>query len=169
MIQEIGKYRYRNTYRPDVRPSEDDRILFYRGREILVSCSDNGISFLTFGEVRKVCPYREQDATYLFSIDQTSYFLFREFEETVVPGMAAGRSEPDSHQVCDGGMPELFPGFTWEKIERLRICGPREAAFAGVTGMQLYSWYRSRRFCPACGRKMIHSQKERMMHCEDCV
>ncbi len=50
----------------------------------------------------------------------------------------------------------------------LRTVGPREAAFAGVTGLQLASWYRTRRFCPACGSPMLHDERERMMRCPAC-
>lgn len=101
----------------------------------------------------RVCPYPDEEATFLFSIDGMDYFLFREFGEELWN---------------TDGLPELFPGYTWEKIELMRSAGPQEAAFAGVTGMQLYGWYKSRRFCPACGRRMVHSEKERMMHCEAC-
>ena len=38
-------------------------------------------------------------------------------------------------------------------------------AFAGVTGLQLAEWYRSRRFCGRCGAAMVHSTEERMMQC----
>ncbi|MCD7762299.1 MAG: NAD(+) diphosphatase [Lachnospiraceae bacterium] len=152
MIQDIGRYRYHNPYRPDAQPSEESRILFYRGREIFVRRKDNEISFLNYKKVRKAFPGLNQEATFLFSIDNVDFFFYREFEEELLP-------EP---------MPDLFPGFSWERIDLMRTVGPKEAAFAGVTGMQLYGWYKSRRFCPACGRRMVHSKKERMMYCESC-
>lgn len=161
MIQDIGRSRFHNPYRPDAQPSEESRILFYRGREILVKRTDGEIAFLTYGTLRKAFPHLHEQATFLFSIDGTDYFFFRESEFGCTAPSAAGRCEPDD-------LPKLFSGFTWERIELMRTVGPKEAAFAGVTGMQLYGWYKSRRFCPACGRRMVHSKKERMMYCESC-
>ncbi|MCC8050434.1 MAG: NAD(+) diphosphatase [Clostridiales bacterium] len=149
MIQDIGRGRFHNTYRPDAQPSAESRILFYRGREILVKRKDKEISFLKYEEVRKAFPSLSQKAVFLFSIDDVDFFYFSEFEDELF-------------------LPKLFPGFAWEGIECMRTTASKEAAFAGVTGMQLYGWYKSRRFCPACGRRMVHSQKERMMHCEAC-
>ncbi len=168
MIQDIGRGRYHNAYRPDAKPCGESRILFYRGREIFLKRNDNEISFLTYREVREAWPSLEHETTYLFSIDDLDYFLFRDFENERMSGGMNGRGEPDDHQVHECGLTELFPGFTWERIELMRSSIPQEAAFAGVTGMQLYGWYKSRRFCPACGRRMVHSQKERMMQCEAC-
>ncbi|MCD7746440.1 MAG: NAD(+) diphosphatase [Lachnospiraceae bacterium] len=178
MIQDLGgEHRFHNEYRPDARPKMDSRILFYRGREILVKREENRISFLTWGEIRQMGIFREEEATYLFSIDDTDYFLFREFGESGFSKRIPVRPEPDEHQTHTDenryvysldDMPDYFPDYTWEKIERMRQAAPAGAAFAGVTGMQLFGWYRSRRFCPACGRRMVHSAKERMMHCEAC-
>lgn len=186
MIQEIGKHRFHNEYQPCAQPKADSRVLFYRGREILVKRREDSVSFLRYEEVMRVCPDPDEEATFLFSMDGTDYFLFRMFGEEKIDISRLERTEPDEHQGHDSpkgkdsrgsygealwnanGLPELFPGYTWEKIELMRTAGPKEAAFAGVTGMQLYGWYKSRRFCPACGRRMVHSEKERMMHCEAC-
>ncbi|MCD8015166.1 MAG: NAD(+) diphosphatase [Lachnospiraceae bacterium] len=154
MIQDMGEgHCFHNEYRPDARPKPDSRIMFYRGREILVKREENEISFLTWAELEPEFMLREEEATYLFSINEIDYFLFRDFRESMYA--------PDD-------MPGHFPGYTWEKIELMRQAAPGDAAFAGVTGMQLFGWYQSRRFCPVCGRRMVHSAKERMMHCEVC-
>ncbi|MCD8398885.1 MAG: NAD(+) diphosphatase [Lachnospiraceae bacterium] len=186
MIQEIGKHRFHNEYQPCAQPKTESRVLFYRGREIFVKREEDSISFLSYEEVMRVCPYPDEEATFLFTIDGTDYFLFRKFGEEKIDLSRFRRTEPDEHQGhgsmesedCSSsfevslwnadGLPELFPGYSWEKIELMRTTGSKEAAFAGVTGMQLYGWYKSRRFCPACGRRMVHSEKERMMHCEAC-
>ncbi|MCD7817540.1 MAG: NAD(+) diphosphatase [Lachnospiraceae bacterium] len=171
MIQDIGKNRFHNEYRPTARPQNDSRILFYRDREIFVKCDENGLSFLTFGEVRHEYPHINGEPTFLFSVDGIDYFLFRDFPADGPANSAAMRTEPDDYQVDEWnakGLRDTFPGYTWEKIEKLRTVGPREAAFAGVTGMQLNSWYKSRRFCPACGGRMTHGERERMMYCKSC-
>lgn len=145
MIQDIGEGRFHNEYIP-VPPKADSRVLVYRGREVLVGGSEEQIVYLTYGEVTARFPELKGQETYLFRIDETAYYLFRE-------------------QAFDA---DLFPGFAWHKIEYMRTAAPREEAFAGVTGMQIAQWYKNRRFCPRCGKPMEHDTKERMMRCNSC-
>lgn len=151
MIQDIGEGRFHNEYTP-VDPQPDSRVLCYRGREILVGGSQEQISFLTYGEVTARFPELKGKETYLFRIDETTYYLFR---ETI-----------GEDKISDADWD--FPGFEWKKIEYLRTAAPRESAFAGVTGMQLAHWYQNRSFCPRCGKPMQHDDKERMMRCGSC-
>lgn len=146
MIQDIGEGRYHNEYRPTA-PKAEDLVLFYRGRELFVSCRENEISFLTYGQLLETFPELEGAETYLFSIDDRSYYLYREADDLQL---------------------SVFEAFQWQKIELLRTAVPQELAFAGVTGFQLYGWYASRRYCPRCGQKMMHDEKERMMRCPVC-
>lgn len=145
MIQDIGEGRFHNEYIPVV-PKEDSRVLVYQGREVLVGGNEAQITFLTYGQVTEKFPELKGKETYLFRIDEITYYLFRE-------------------QPIDA---EQFPGFEWKKIEYMRTAAPREEAFAGVTGMQIAHWYHNRRFCPCCGKPMEHDAKERMMRCNDC-
>ncbi|MDO4323185.1 MAG: NAD(+) diphosphatase, partial [Lachnospiraceae bacterium] len=151
MIQEIGANRYHNEYYPAV-PSEQSRVLCYRGREIFVKYKEEQITFLTYGQVVEHFPALEGKATYLFAVDGVGYFLFRGQEGDAFSEQAE----------------EAFPEFDWRKIELMRTAQPKELSFAGVTGMQLYGWYNGRRFCPHCGHAMEHSDRERMMRCPDC-
>lgn len=76
---------------------------------------------------------------YLFTLGERRYFL------------------------CRG---EPFKEYGWRNVALLRRSSPREAAFAGVTALHLYRWYRDRRFCGRCGAAMRHSDTERAMVCE---
>lgn len=143
MIQDIGDGRYHNEYR-NIRPISGSRILSYRGRELLVRRRENEIAFLSYQEMKAGFPDMEHQCTYLFTIDHTAYYLAAELDES------------------------RLPGFTWEDIAILRTAAPREEAFAGITGFQLADWYASRRFCPRCGGRMVHDEKERMMRCPSC-
>lgn len=58
-----------------------------------------------------------------------------------------------------------FGDFAYEAVAVLRQYPPREQAFAGVTALHLYRWYRDHRFCGRCGAPMRHSQTERAMVC----
>lgn len=150
MIQEIGTGRYHNEYR-DAVPEKDSRILSYQGRRLLGRLSEEGeLSFLTYEEIQACSPELGGRYRYAFAIDGISYFLW----------FAALPKEwcPE----------DCLPGVQWHPIEIFRTAVPKEAAFAGVTGFQLASWYESRRFCPRCGQRMVHDAKERMMRCTDC-
>ena len=143
MIQDIGKFRYHNEYRKTA-PVSDSKVLCYRNRELLLYHQDQQISFPAYGELQRYLPELADKYTYLFSIDETSYYLF---------------PAPDEKRL---------PGTVWEDIRILRTASPREEAFAGITGHQLYDWYDSRKFCPRCGKPMIHDERERMMRCTSC-
>lgn len=147
MIQDIGTGRFHNEYK-ECTPKHGDRILCYQGRQVLARFADGILSFPDYEEMtweEPIGTYR-----YLFSIDGIGYFLPETAEgEAVVP-----QTLPDS--------------VGWQPLELFRTARPREAAFAAVTGFQLAEWYRTRRFCPQCGRQMVHSHVERMMHCEHC-
>ncbi len=148
MIQDLGEHCFNNSYRPGVCPADDSPILFYRGREIFIK-TEGDERFPVFGQLKQSASFRDRKPTLLFSIDGKDYFLYRDLPDEDLPDESN------------------FPGFSWERIEVLRR--PDDvSAFAGVTGMQLYSWYKSRRFCPACGSKMQHDERERMMYCPAC-
>jgi NAD+ diphosphatase len=143
MIQDIGKGRYHNEYRP-VKPSGSSRVLGYRGREALVRVCEGQLSFLTYEEVQTKAPSKADTAVYLFSIDETAYFWIPRLDET------------------------QFPGMSWQKVEVFRNTVTQVEAFAGITGFQLAKWYESRRFCPRCGAQMRPDERERMMRCDSC-
>lgn len=152
MIQDIGAGRYRNEYRT-VKAQADSRVICCRGREILLSLKEKEIFFPTYGQVIERFPELAGKETYLFSVDRISYFLFR---------------EESGERLAEGAV-RILNGFEWVKRQELRTTEPQEASFAAVTGMQLADWYGSRRFCPRCGQKLVHSEKERMLLCPSCA
>ena len=87
--------------------------------------------------------------TYLFRIDEEEYYLARIPEEEVCADL-------------------LEKGYRFERDWIFRAAKPKDLAFAGVTGKQLAEWYRSHRFCGACGHEMEADHKERMMRCPSC-
>lgn len=143
MIQDIGKNRYHNEYRP-VPPKAGDYILAYRGRQALVKVTGDAFSFPSFALAEKYCPGVYDSYTYLFSIDQTNYYL--------APAL----------------VPEALEGFSFEELGIFRTLGPQENCFALITGFQLFSWYQTRKFCGKCGSPMLQDEKERMMRCPAC-
>ena len=69
MIQDISPHLLKNEYNPSAVPGPDSVILFFQGRDAAAAFGD-GVAFPTFG----ICD-QEGDFTYLFSIDDTPFFL----------------------------------------------------------------------------------------------
>lgn len=140
MIQDIAPHRFSNVFhRYEIR--ECDYLLVYRKREILIRYEGEMITFPKYEEVDPdVCSH----AIYLFSIDDCRFFWSGEMDEG------------------------LLDTYSFENIQSMRSAQPKHLAFAGVTGMQLSSWYQSRRFCGKCGSQLQHSKEERMLYCPEC-
>lgn len=143
MIQDIEPYHLDNQYRP-VPPDGDSYAMYYEEHAVLARRTESGIEFPRFRELERLNDDVYSDAVYLFSVNEERYYLVREINR-----------EPLSE-------------FTMENTEIFRRALPRHHAFAGITGYQLYNWYRSRRYCGRCGSLMELSDKERMMHCDAC-
>lgn len=144
MIQDIGPHRFRNEYLPK-SPQKDSYLLIYSKKQVLVKKNAKGeIEFPTFGELEAYNGEIYEEYTYLFSIDDKRFYLGR--------NIAA----------------EPLSGYHMENMEMFRTAVPKEMAFAGITGAQLYRWYESRKYCGRCGKKMRPHEKERMMYCLEC-
>lgn len=143
MIQDIGAHSFHNEYRP-VPPSVSDCLLFFRGRTALVRLEQGALSFPRFWDLPEEKAPQAGDCTYLFSIDDTRYYL-----------------APDSFA-------DRFPGFTFADIVLFRESSPAENCFALITGYQLALWYKNHRFCSVCGHPTVHSDRERMLSCPSC-
>ena len=143
MIQDLGSHCYRNEYHP-VPPKANDCILFFRDRKVLVKVTEDTFSFPDFQYTVEYYPRIYTSYTYLFSIDQTNYYLIRDESLT------------------------LLSGYTMEDIIIFRNLGPQVNGFALITGYQLHNWYETRKFCGKCGHPLVPDTRERMMYCPHC-
>lgn len=146
MLQDIGRHIYHNEYKP-VPPDKNGLILAYDNRNILLKKDPEGddrILYPTFGELEGKIDGLYEKYTYLFTIDECHYYLIPEFDVS------------------------LLPDYEFQNINTIRGAKPLYRAFAGVTGLQLNSWYNNRRFCGHCGTKMLPDTKERMLQCPEC-
>ena len=86
MIQDIAPHRMDNQYRPDAVPQENSPILIFTG-----SRTENVMAHVSEGHMRYPL-YREMPEgityTYLFSIDETGYFMgiVSKEAENLLPG-----------------------------------------------------------------------------------
>lgn len=143
MIQDIEPYYLDNQYKPS-KPDRESFAMYYEDHAVLAKRTERGIEFPRFSELERLNEDIYSDAVYLFSVSEERYYLVREINR-----------EPLSE-------------FAMENTEIFRRALPRHRAFAGITGYQLYNWYKNRRYCGRCGRLMRPSGKERMMYCETC-
>ncbi|HJA66010.1 NADH pyrophosphatase [Lachnoclostridium sp. An169] len=143
MIQDIWPHRYNNQYRNSA-PDAECYALYYEEHTALLRRTSEGIEFPRFRDLERLNEEIYEDSIYLFSIDDSRYYLVREISR-----------EPHS-------------GFTMENTEIFREAKPQYRSFAGITGYQLWNWYRSHKFCGRCGHMMQRDEKERMLFCPEC-
>lgn len=143
MIQDIQPHHLDNQYKA-VPPDKDSFALYYEDHAVLMKKTEDGITFPRFCELERLNEDIYEGAVYLFSVDEYRYYLVREINR-----------EPLSE-------------FTMENTEVFRRECPRYHAFAGITGYQLYNWYKNRKYCGRCGHMMVPDEKERMLRCEEC-
>lgn len=143
MIQDIEPRHLDNQYR-QVPPDGESYALYYEDHSVLLKRTESGIAFPRFRELERLNEEIYEEYIYLFSVDDERYYLVQDINR-----------EPLSE-------------FTMENTEIFRSADPQYHAFAGITGYQLYSWYKNHKYCGRCGRKMTHSEKERMLYCGEC-
>ena len=80
MIQDIGTGKYKNEYRP-VKPDENSKVIFCRGRELFLKCENGTTEYLSYGELIQEFPELAGSETYLFSIEGVTYYLFRDADK----------------------------------------------------------------------------------------
>ena len=139
MIQDISPHRLDNQYRPGIPAASTDPVLHFFGGSLLVKREGDRLTFPQAADL----PSRP--LTYLFTVDDTPYFL------------SMGTIEPPA-------------GTEFLEFSLLRKTRPMEKhqMFAAMTGKHLADWYRDSRFCGRCGKEMAHSPTERAMVCPSC-
>lgn len=183
MIQDIYPHKLNNQYHPDAKPDADSIILYFTNegllhrllkkedleemgqedlfsldemihtgdgtklaRPTLLNEEDLFLSFPRLSDFVNDTHVTENTLTYLFSVDDDNYFLLNEAPEE---------------------LPEDYSFSTVRDLRNLQI-GPKYRTFAAITGLHLYNWYRTNRFCGCCGHKTIHSSTERALKCPSC-
>ena len=147
MIQDIENKNFDNQFK-NIAPSENDRILCFSGKDILLERNDKDELFLpAYAQVKEEMAdwesWIDSPLKFAFSMEGVNYFIFL-------------------------GKAKLFGPFGFEPAATLRQLISKNICFAVMTGWHLYNWYRTNRFCGNCGEKAIHDEKERMMKCPVC-
>ena len=145
MFQDIEPHVFHNEYLTR-KPDGGDYLIIQKGRDILVSSStaaDGSAMLPAVERVREVCPEAAENAYYLFSIDQQSFFC------------------------SDIEVPET-EDLKYANIMTLRSAEAGYLGFGGSVGWQLASWYHLHRYCGRCGTRTQHSDRERAIICPGC-
>ena len=140
MIQDIAPKVMHNQFQ-EKQVKADSSILVYNGPEALVYKTEETLDFPKYQEIEQELA----DVRYLFAIDEEEYFLGILKEHAKLPEKTS-----------------------WEKLGIFREKQYGYRIFAGITGHQLYTWYRDTQYCGRCGAKLEHSHIERMMQCPNC-
>lgn len=59
--------------------------------------------------------------------------------------------------------------FRFYKMFDVRPMQPKERVLAAATAWHLFVWYRDNQFCGRCGKKLVHSEMQRMLQCPCCA
>lgn len=145
MIQDIAPHIFQNAYK-DQRPKELDSVLLFRKRQVYLHNAENGMTFVTYGELKEACRQKNISVPrmiYLFAVDEQRYFLA---------------------EICDFAI----AGFQYYNLFEVRSMQPKERVMAVATAWHLYVWYRDHQFCGRCGKNVLHDEKQRMLACPVC-
>ena len=141
MIQDILPDVLNNHYE-HLQPEAADRVILFRGDRLLTAydADRHEFSFPSRADFRG-----DETVVYLFSVSGVRYFLLLDCDR-----------EPEGYELLT--------------LRELR--GREQASNTGVmvafTAWHLYQWYRTSRFCGACGAPTEFDTAERAMVCPKC-
>lgn len=139
MIQDIAPHVYDNAFH-ERKSLPTDLVTVFEGTKAYLTAEG---TFPTV-EAVKALGVAEEELVYLFTIDETVFYLLWHVSNAVKAAL-----EPNSTMV-------------------FRTMQPTHMALAGATALHLSVWYRANQFCGCCGGRMRRDEKERAMRCMDC-
>ena len=138
MIQDIYPSRLRNEYN-NYAIREEDRLLAFDSDGKILAKDTGGEALFLSG---KDCG--ENDTVYLFSLDETRFFLKM------------------------GDQPIIKEGYEHYSVRDVRDRFSQKDAFVVFTGYHLWRWYNDNKFCGKCGHASVIDEKERALRCPEC-
>jgi NAD+ diphosphatase len=143
MIQDIEPRIFDNRFKNKTAEPQD-LFLSYAGDNVLVREEKDKLWYPSFADFGKEYPQLMDNAQFLFTVDDISYYLTNE------KGL------------------DSVEGWTYVSTNRFRTESKYWRSFAGAVGWQLNRWYDNHRFCSRCSKPMQRSEKERMLYCGSC-
>ena len=138
MIQDIFPSRIKNEFANHQLTKEDIALFYDKDGRLLIKEEDGQIVFTHGADAL------EKDCIYLFSLDDTRFFLV----------LNTSDFQKD--------------GFQYKTIREVRdLCSGKEV-FAAFTAYHLWRWYADNRYCGRCAEKLFPGDKERSLVCPKC-
>ncbi len=138
MIQDIYPSKLKNEYIQAECAETDPLFLFDAEGKVLLGNKDGKIVFPMGSDVK------DRDTIYLFSVDDTRYFL----------ALGSKMLQKD--------------GFQYYAIREVRDHFEGKEVFAVFTAYHLWKWYSDHIFCGKCAAKLAPDEKERALRCPAC-
>ena len=147
MIQDIAPMQLDNSYKKKV-PHAGSRMLGFGERTVYLEYNGE-LQFLTYEQWKdyneNILGREVPSCIYLFSIGEEEYFL------------------------TEIGADTKIGEFRFYKMFDVRPMQPKERVLAAATAWHLFVWYRDNQFCGRCGKKLVHSEMQRMLQCPCCA
>lgn len=143
MFQDIEPFVLHNEYVAGKVPADSDYVVFAKSSAILLENADADAALPRYRESVRLFPEASRDLLYLFSVDDTAFFL--------------SLREVDENERFQYQNPLIFRGMS-----------PPWLAFAGATASHLALWYDTHRFCGRCAAPTYHKADERALVCPGC-
>ena len=147
MIQDIAPMQLDNSYKKKV-PHAGSRMFGFGERTVYLEYNGE-LQFLTYEQWKdyneNILGREVPSCIYLFSIGEEEYFL------------------------TEIGADTKIGEFRFYKMFDVRPMQPKERVLAAATAWHLFVWYRDNQFCGRCGKKLVHSETQRMLQCPCCT
>lgn len=147
MIQDIAPMQLDNSYKKKV-PHAGSRMFGFGERTVYLEYNGE-LQFLTYEQWKdyneNILGREVPSCIYLFSIGEEEYFL------------------------TEIGADTKIGEFRFYKMFDVRPMQPKERVLAAATAWHLFVWYRDNQFCGRCGKKLVHSEMQRMLQCPCCA
>jgi NAD+ diphosphatase len=142
LFQDIKPHIYHNEF-ISKKPAENDYVIILKKDTVLLEDKDNELSLPNYNAVKSNFPDAIKDLIYLFSIDETAFYL-------------------SLHKITQTNK------FRYQNIYLFLDIKPSWLAFAGATAYHLALWYDTHRFCGRCSKPFSQKTDERAVLCPNC-
>ena len=142
MIQDIFPHKYSNVFK-DTSAGPSAPIVAVREQKLCFRYGESGLELPTVAEAEKLWNIDRSRLKFLFTIDETDFFL------------------------CDEELEEK-EGYGLHPLIAVRGLEPAHLSFAAAVGAHIAYWYDTNRFCGKCGSPYIHKKNERALICPEC-
>lgn len=171
MIHEIEQHKFNNEF-IECQPAERDYFVAFSGNAILMYYSHGVPSIPRCMNIFESFPvYFEEiykSAYYLFSIDDSRYFLVTLPEEVKYQTKVFNDYEDVKEELGFDKASFSFTAFFFLSIHNFRELDPIVMDFAGATAYHINNWLNLHKFCGYCGCKLVKSTEDRRLVCEAC-